>query len=40
MTGEQANEIFLGTAPKYRQLAGLVRKYCLLSKDGGTAGGA
>ena len=39
MTREQAKEIFLGTAPKYRQLAGLVRKVYLLSEDGGTAGG-
>lgn len=36
---EQAREIFLATAPKYRDMQGLIRKYYLLSKDGGTAGG-
>jgi hypothetical protein len=36
---ERAQEIFLGTAPKYRTAQGLVRKYYLLSDDGGTAGG-
>ena len=35
----QAREIFSGTAPKYREIAGLIRKYYLLSEDGGTAGG-
>jgi len=37
---ERAQELFLGTAPKYREAPGLVRKYYLLSDDGGTAGGA
>lgn len=36
---EKAQEIFAGTAPKYREVEGLVRKYYLLSEDGGTAGG-
>jgi hypothetical protein len=36
---DKAQEIFLGTAPKYREVQGLVRKYYLLSEDGGTAGG-
>ena len=36
---EKAREIFSGTAPKYRDIRGLVRKYYLLSEDGGTAGG-
>jgi hypothetical protein len=36
---EKAREIFLGTAPKYREIHGLIRKYYLLSQDGGTAGG-
>ncbi len=36
---EQAQEIFLGTAPKYREIPGLIRKYYILSKDGKTAGG-
>ena len=34
-----AQERFLGTAPKYREAPGLVRKYYLLSDDGTTAGG-
>ena len=40
VTREKAQELFLGTAPKYRGAAGLVRKYYLLSADGTTAGGA
>jgi len=39
ITPEEAREIFASTAPKYRDLSGLVRKYYLLSEDGGTAGG-
>jgi hypothetical protein len=35
----QAREIFLSTAPKYRGLAGLIRKYYFLVPDGTTAGG-
>jgi hypothetical protein len=37
---EKAQEIFLSTAPKYRHTPGLIRKYYILSQDGGTAGGA
>ena len=37
---DRAQELFLGTAPKYRDAEGLVRKYYLLSDDGTTAGGA
>jgi hypothetical protein len=37
---EEAQQLFLGTAPKYREAPGLVRKYYLLSDDGATAGGA
>jgi hypothetical protein len=37
---ERAQELFLGTAPKYREAPGLVRKYYLLSENGATAGGA
>jgi putative monooxygenase ydhR len=37
---DKAQELFLGTAPKYREAPGLVRKYYLLSDDGSTAGGA
>jgi hypothetical protein len=39
LTREKAREIFSGTAPKYREIQGLIRKYYVLSKDGGTAGG-
>jgi hypothetical protein len=35
----RAREIFSGTAPKYRAVDGLIRKYYILSQDGGTAGG-
>jgi hypothetical protein len=35
----QAKEIFSGTAPRYKELPGLIRKYYLLSEDGMTAGG-
>jgi hypothetical protein len=40
VTREKAREIFLTTAPKYREAHGLIRKYYLLSEDGTTAGGA
>lgn len=36
---EEAGEIFAGTAPKYRAMPGLLRKYYILSQDGRTAGG-
>jgi hypothetical protein len=36
---EKAREVFLGTAPKYKEVHGLIRKYYVLSEDGGTAGG-
>jgi hypothetical protein len=39
VTREKARELFSGTAPKFREVPGLVRKYYLLSQDGGTAGG-
>jgi hypothetical protein len=39
VTREQAREIFRSTAPRYRETPGLIRKYYLLSQDGGTAGG-
>lgn len=35
----KAREIFASTAPKYREIQGLVRKYYILSQDGTTAGG-
>ncbi|MHB1343740.1 MAG: monooxygenase [Thermoleophilia bacterium] len=40
MTRDNARDVFSGSAPKYRDIQGLVRKYYLLSTDGGTAGGA
>jgi hypothetical protein len=39
MTREKAQAVFADTAPKYREVKGLIRKYYLLSKDGATAGG-
>lgn len=35
----QAKETFLSTAPKYRDMPGLIRKYYFLSDDGSKAGG-
>jgi hypothetical protein len=40
MSREQAKEVFMSTAPKYQEAPGLIRKYYLLSEDGGTVGGA
>ena len=39
LSREKAREIFLTTAPKYREMEGLIRKYYMLSQDGETAGG-
>ena len=39
MTREKAQAVFADTAPKYREVKGLIRKYYLLSEDGATAGG-
>jgi len=39
VTREKAQEIFISTAPKYRETPGLIRKYYLLSENGRTAGG-
>jgi hypothetical protein len=39
MTDDKAREFFLDSAPKYREVQGLIRKYYLLSKDGTTTGG-
>jgi hypothetical protein len=39
LSREQAKEVFMSTASKYRQALKLIRKYYLLSEDGGTAGG-
>ena len=39
LSHEKAREIFSGTAPKYREVQGLICKYYILSMDGETAGG-
>jgi hypothetical protein len=39
LTRDKAQELFLSSAPKYRQVHGLMRKYYLLSEDGATSGG-
>lgn len=39
ITRENPKDVFLGSAPKYREVPGLVRKYYVLSQDGATAGG-
>ena len=36
---DQARETFLSTAPKYKGMVGLVRKYYFLTPDGTKAGG-
>jgi len=39
VTLEEASKMFAATAPKYKNLPGLVRKYYLRSEDGRKAGG-
>ena len=39
ITREEARSIFLSTAPKYRDVQGLLRKIYVLSQDGATVGG-
>jgi hypothetical protein len=39
LTREQAKEMFQSTAPKYKGMPGLLRKYYFLSQDGMKAGG-
>ena len=36
---DKARALFMSTAPGYRDVPGLIRKYYLLSEDGNTAGG-
>ena len=36
---EEARRIFLSTAPKYRDVPGLVRKHYLIAEDGASVGG-
>jgi hypothetical protein len=39
ITLSEARDTFLSTAPKYKGMPGLVRKYYFLSEDGAKAGG-
>ena len=39
MSLDKARDVFTSTASRYRDVSGLIRKYCLLSEDGKTAGG-
>jgi Putative mono-oxygenase ydhR len=39
ITRDKSREVFLSTAPRYRDTQGLLRKYYLLSQDGASAGG-
>ncbi len=39
LSRDKAQEIFSGTASRYKEVPGLVRKYYLISEDGETAGG-
>ena len=39
MSLDKARAVFTSTAPRYREVPGLIRKYYLLSEDGNTAGG-
>jgi len=39
LTRDEARRVFLSTAPRYRDVSGLVRKAYVLSDDGLTAGG-
>jgi Putative mono-oxygenase ydhR len=39
VTRDKAAELFRGSAPKYRNLPGLVRKYYVYSAEQGTGGG-
>jgi len=39
ITRDQAREIFLSTASKYKGMSGLIRKYYFVSQEGTKAGG-
>jgi hypothetical protein len=39
ITRDKARDVFLSAAPKYQDTQGLIRKYFVVSQDGGTAGG-
>ena len=36
---DKARDVFLQSAPKYREVQGLIRKYYILNEDGTSAGG-
>ena len=39
ISSHAAQELFLGTAPKYQGMPGLIRKYYFITPDGSKAGG-
>lgn len=39
VTRDKARELFSATAPRYREVPGLIRKYYLLTEDGNSVGG-
>jgi hypothetical protein len=39
VTRDKARELFSASAPRYREVPGLVRKYYVLAQDGASAGG-
>jgi len=39
VTRDKARELFSATAPRYREVPGLIRKYYLLSENGESLGG-
>lgn len=39
MSREEAQKVFLSTAPKYQDVPGLIRKNYIVSQDGKTVGG-
>jgi hypothetical protein len=39
LTHDAARKLFAATAPRYREVPGLIRKYYLLAEDGNSVGG-
>lgn len=39
LTNDNARDVFLQSAPRYREAQGLIRKYYILDEDGTRAGG-
>jgi hypothetical protein len=39
ITRDEARKLFLSAAPRYQEVAGLLRKYYVLSQDGSSGGG-